>query len=179
MFSFRSRFVTYFVLFISINMTDSSRVTLVEASRATPLHDGQGCWYDVLSPTQVLTAEEKLDHNMNQQQQQQEQEQVNKDTMMMEKKKKKKTKKCRGNRKEQQRRRRQRRQAEKKAMKQNNEEVLNNMDQDMTVPDDGQDERMEVSGHLCRNAVVIIDNKFVSSYLDIIWKTSATENSCK
>jgi hypothetical protein len=97
--------------------------------------------------------------------------------MMMEKKKK--TKKCRGNRKRQHRRRRQRRQEEKKAMKQNNEEMMSNMDQDMTVPDDGQDERMEVSGHLCRNAVVIIDNKFVSSYLDIIWKTSATETRCK
>jgi hypothetical protein len=50
-------------------MTDSGKVTVEEVSRSTPLHDGQGRWYDVLSPTRVLTAAEKLDHNMNQRQQ--------------------------------------------------------------------------------------------------------------
>ena len=52
-------------------MTDSGKVTLEEVSRATPLNDGQGRWSDVFSPTRVLTAEDKLDHNMNQQQEQQ------------------------------------------------------------------------------------------------------------
>ena len=132
-------------------MTDSGKVTLEEASRATPLNDGQGRWYDVFSPTRVLTAEETLDHNMNQQQQ------VHKDTMMMEMGKKK-TKKCRGNRKEQQRRRKLRRQEEKKAKKQNNEEPMNGMDQDMAVSDDGQHERVQVSCHLCRDEVVVIDD---------------------
>ena len=56
-------------------MADSGKVTLEETLRAMPLNDGQGCWHDVFSPTRVLTAEEKLNHNMNQQQQQQ---QVNK-----------------------------------------------------------------------------------------------------
>ena len=127
-------------------MTDGGKVTLEEASRAASLNDGQGRWYDVLSPRRVLTAEEKLDHDMNQQQQLQ---QVNKDMMRTKKKK------CRGNRKEQQRRRRLRRQEEKKAKKLNNEEMMNSMDQDMTVPDDEQDHieegqqgRMQVSCHL-------------------------------
>ena len=71
---------------------------------------------------------------------------------------KKKTKKCRGNRKEQQRRRKLRRQEEKKAKKQNNEEPMNGMDQDMTVSDDGQHERVQVSCHLRRNEVVVIDD---------------------
>ena len=124
-------------------MTDSGKVTLEEASRATPLNDGQGRWYDVFSPTRVFTAEEKLDHNVNQQQQQAE---------------KKKTKKCRGNRKEQQRRRKLSRQEEKKAKKQNNEGMMNGMDQDMAVSDDGQHERVQVSCHLCRNVIVIIDD---------------------
>ena len=123
---------------------------------------------------------------MNQQQQQQ--QQVNKDTMMMGKKK---MKKCHGNRKEQQRRRKLRRQEGKKAKKQNNEEPINHMDQDMTVPDDGQRdveekaveagqyERVQVSCHLCRNGVVIIDDSLVLSYPDVIWKRSATEKSCE
>ena len=153
MFAFHSRLITYSFL-VSIKMTDSGKVTLEEASRAMPLNDGQGCWHDVFSPTRVLTAEEKLDHNMNQQQQQQ---QVEKDTMMMEMGKKK-TKKCRGNRKEQQRRRKLRRQEEKKAKKQNNEEPMNGMDQDMAVSDDRQHERVQVSCHLCRDEVVVIDD---------------------
>ena len=127
-------------------MTDSGKVTLEKASE-TPLPDGQGRWYELLSPTQVLTGEEKLDYDMNQQQQQQ---QIEKEAMKMKKKKKKK--KCHGNRKVQHRRRRLRRQEEKKAM--------NRIDQDMTVPNDGQHdvqkeegkegqlERMEVSCHL-------------------------------
>ena len=72
--------------------------------------------------------------------------------MMVEKKK---TKKCRGNRKEQQRRRKLRRQ---EAKKQNHEKPMNGMDQDMIVSDDGQHERVQVSCHLCRNGVVIIDD---------------------
>ena len=35
-------------------MTDSGKVTVEEASRAMPLNDGQGRWYDVFSPTRVL-----------------------------------------------------------------------------------------------------------------------------
>ena len=136
-------------------MTDSGKVTLVEASRATPLNDGQGRWYDVFSPTRGLTAEEKLDHNMIQQQQQQ-QQQVNKDTIMMEMKKK--TKKCRGNRKEQQRRRKLRRQQDNKRKKQNNEGMINGMDQDMAVSDDRQHERVQVSCHLRKKGVVLIDD---------------------
>ena len=143
-------------------MTDSGKVTLEEALRATPLNDGPGRWYDVFSPTRVLIAEVKLDHNMNQQQQQ-----VNKDTILVEKKK---TKKCRGNRKEQRRRRKLRRQEAKKTKKQNHEEPMNGMDHDRTVSNDGQrdvdeetveeeqHERVQVSCRLCRNGVVIIDD---------------------
>ena len=133
-------------------MTDSDKVTLKKASK-TPLPDGQGRWYELLSPTQILTGEEKLGHDMNQQQQQQ---QIEGEAMKMKMKKKK----CHGNRKEQHRRQRLRRQEEKQAKKDMNEETMNRIDHDMTVPNDGQHdvqkeeekegqlERMEVSCHL-------------------------------
>ena len=99
-------------------MTDSDKIALKKASK-TPLLDGQYRWYELLSPTLVLTGAEKLDHDMNQQQQ-----------------------------------------IEGETKKKMNEETMNRMDQDMTVPNDGQHdmqkeeekegqlERMEVSCHL-------------------------------
>ena len=54
----------------------------------TPSQDAQGCWYELLSPTQVLTGQEQHLQGNNQEQQEQ------------------KKKKCRGNRNAQRLRRR-------------------------------------------------------------------------
>ncbi|CAF3392390.1 unnamed protein product, partial [Rotaria socialis] len=75
------------------------RRTLLSSNQGL-IHDAQGRWYELLSPTQVLTGTATNVGNVEQQQQQQ-QEQLHK------------KKKCRGNRREQNKRRRLQRRQQK------------------------------------------------------------------
>ncbi|CAF1411824.1 unnamed protein product [Rotaria sordida] len=80
----------------------------------TPSQDAQGCWYELLSPTQVLTGEQNLNNDKKQQ--------------------KTKKKKCCGNQKAQCLRRRERRQQQK--MNHN----TNHMDQSVIFIEDDNDD---------------------------------------
>ena len=91
-----------------------------EKTSKTPSQDAQGYWYAVLSPTQVLTAEETSNQDKDQQ-----------DKAMAKTTNKKK--KCRGNRKAQRQRRKLRRQEE---MKKKKDENISSMEQDIANTDE-------------------------------------------
>ena len=95
-------------------MNPSEQVS-TEKTTKTPSQDGQGRWYELLSPTQVLTGDE--DPNQHQG--------ALEDTSTTQKKKKKR---CRGNRRAQRQRRKLRRQQEKK----DNDEDIADIDEDLS-----------------------------------------------
>ena len=100
-----------------------------ETTSKTPSQDAQGHWYALLSPTQVLTGEEKSDGNKDQPD-----TAAAKTTATTNRKKK-----CRGNRKAQRQRRKLRR---KEAKKKKNEQI-NPMEQD--IPNTDGEQQMQVS----------------------------------
>ncbi|CAF1153797.1 unnamed protein product [Rotaria sordida] len=103
---------------MSMNQIKTSIATTITSR--TPRQDAQGCWYELLSPTQVFTEQSNMNMGTNLHQQQT----------------KKKKKKSHGNRKEQHQRRKMRRQQQQQKQMNNDSNYMND-DDVMIIDDDG------------------------------------------